>query len=101
MVDRLAARLGAIVTRRNPDGSAERDLRTTLMSAGMYTLTPDEHFVIASHPDHSAVTVAAGFSGHGFKFTTVVGEILADLAETGSTKHPIDFFSPTRFQYTL
>ncbi|ARQ70008.1 N-methyl-L-tryptophan oxidase [Streptomyces marincola] len=62
----------------------------------MYTTTPDEHFVIAPHPAHPAVTVACGFSGHGFKFVPVVGEILADLALTGSTPHPIELFSPGR-----
>ncbi|WP_052849993.1 N-methyl-L-tryptophan oxidase [Streptomyces avicenniae] len=63
----------------------------------MYTTTPDEHFVIAPHPAHQAVTVACGFSGHGFKFVPVVGEILADLALTGATAHPIDLFRPDRF----
>jgi sarcosine oxidase len=43
------------------------------------------------------VTVACGFSGHGFKFVPVVGEILADLATTGSTEHPIALFDPRRF----
>ncbi|WP_049579443.1 N-methyl-L-tryptophan oxidase [Streptomyces sp. SBT349] len=62
----------------------------------MYTTTPDEHFVIAPHPAHEAVTVACGFSGHGFKFVPVVGEILADLALTGSTAHPIELFRPGR-----
>ena len=62
----------------------------------MYTTTPDEHFVIATHPAHHQVTVACGFSGHGFKFVPVVGEILADLAITGSTDHPIDLFDPGR-----
>ena len=62
-----------------------------------YTLTPDEHFVLATHPDHSAVAIAAGFSGHGFKFTPVVGEVLADLALTGATAHPISLFDPARF----
>jgi sarcosine oxidase len=62
----------------------------------MYSNTPDEHFVIARHPGHEAVTVAAGFSGHGFKFVTVVGEILADLAGTGTTAHPIALFDPRR-----
>jgi sarcosine oxidase len=62
----------------------------------MYSNTPDEHFVIARHPGHEAVTVAAGFSGHGFKFVTVVGEILADLATTGTTAHPIALFDPRR-----
>lgn len=65
-------------------------------AACMYTMTKDEHFVLALHPDHPQVAVAAGFSGHGFKFTTVVGEILADLACAGRTAHPIDLFSPQR-----
>ena len=63
----------------------------------MYTNTPDQHFVISPHPDHPQVTVAAGFSGHGYKFCSVVGEILADLSTTGETRHPIDLFSPSRF----
>ena len=62
----------------------------------MYTTTPDEHFVIARHPGHERVTVACGFSGHGFKFVPVVGEILADLALTGRTEHPIALFDPSR-----
>jgi sarcosine oxidase len=62
----------------------------------MYTNTPDEHFVISVHPEHPQVAIAAGFSGHGFKFCGVVGEILADLATEGETGHPTDLFSPTR-----
>jgi len=62
----------------------------------MYSNTPDQHFVIARHPDCSRVTVACGFSGHGFKFVPVVGEILADLATEGSTDHPIALFDPRR-----
>jgi sarcosine oxidase len=66
--------------------------------ACMYTNTPDEHFVISVHPDHPQVAIAAGFSGHGYKFCSVVGEILADLATAGSTRHPIDLFSPARLK---
>jgi sarcosine oxidase len=62
----------------------------------MYTNTPDEHFVISTHPDHPQAAIAAGFSGHGFKFCGVVGEILADLATEGETDHPIHLFSPIR-----
>ena len=62
----------------------------------MYSNTPDQHFVLAKHPEHANVTVACGFSGHGFKFVPVVGEVLADLATTGSTAHPIDLFDPRR-----
>ena len=66
--------------------------------ACMYTNTPDQHFVISSHPEHPQVVVACGFSGHGYKFCSVVGEILADLATEGSTRHPINLFSPTRLK---
>ncbi len=65
-------------------------------AACMYTTTPDEHFVIAAHPDHEQVTIACGFSGHGFKFVPVVGEILADLATEGATSHPSGLFDPRR-----
>jgi sarcosine oxidase len=64
--------------------------------ACMYTNTPDEHFVISVHPEHPGVAIACGFSGHGYKFCSVVGEILADLAIEGSTRHEIDLFSPAR-----
>jgi sarcosine oxidase len=63
----------------------------------LYTLTPDGDFVLGRHPRHDAVSVAAGFSGHGFKFVPVIGEILADLAQHGATDHPIDMFAPDRF----
>jgi sarcosine oxidase len=74
------------------------DLPGTFLRAKtcLYSNTPDEHFVIARHPAHEAVTVACGFSGHGFKFVPVVGEIIADLATTGTTDHPIDLFHPRR-----
>ncbi|ADT99038.1 MULTISPECIES: N-methyl-L-tryptophan oxidase [Mycolicibacterium] len=66
----------------------------------MYANTPDQHFVIARHPDSERVTVACGFSGHGFKFVPVVGEILADLAISGATAHPISLFDPRRLVTT-
>jgi sarcosine oxidase len=63
----------------------------------MYTMTPDGHFVIDRHPRHGRVLVAAGFSGHGFKFASVVGEALADLATTGRTDLPVGFLGLDRF----
>ncbi|HYM70122.1 MAG TPA: N-methyl-L-tryptophan oxidase [bacterium] len=63
----------------------------------MYTNTPDLNFVIGPHPAAPQCIVAAGFSGHGFKFASVVGEILADLATDGTTRHSIGLFAPTRF----
>ena len=66
--------------------------------ACMYTNTPDLNFVISRHPEHPQVVIACGFSGHGYKFCSVVGEILADLATEGSTSHTIDLFSPARLK---
>ena len=63
----------------------------------MYTNTPDMHFVIGPHPAEEGVFIASGFSGHGFKFAPVVGEVLADLVVDGVTRLPIDPFSPARF----
>jgi monomeric sarcosine oxidase len=63
----------------------------------LYTMSPDHHFVVGLHPEHRQVAVAAGFSGHGFKFASVIGEALADLALAGATPLPTDFLGPTRF----
>lgn len=57
----------------------------------LYTMTPDEHFVIDRHPQYDNVCFAAGFSGHGFKFASVVGEIMADLALRDRTDLPAGF----------
>jgi sarcosine oxidase len=57
----------------------------------LYTLTPDAHFVIDAHPDADQVVFASACSGHGFKFASVVGELLADLATTGQTDPAADF----------
>lgn len=62
----------------------------------MYANSPDGHFVVGRHPRHERVLVAGGFSGHGFKFAPVIGEILADLATNGATDHAIDLFDPAR-----
>jgi sarcosine oxidase len=63
-----------------------------------YTLTPDHHFVIGRHPDADSVVIASPCSGHGYKFASVIGEILSDLAIDGATRHPIDLFDPNRFR---
>lgn len=63
----------------------------------MYTNSPDGHFIIGKHPQHDRVNLACGLSGHGFKFASVLGEALADLASRGSSPLPIQFLSPTRF----
>ena len=56
-----------------------------------YTLSPDEHFIVDQHPLYDRVSFAAGLSGHGFKFTGVLGEVLADLTCDGTTSLPIGF----------
>ncbi|HUY36092.1 MAG TPA: N-methyl-L-tryptophan oxidase [Pirellulales bacterium] len=70
--------------------------RMTRHSVCMYTMTRDAHFVVDRHPDDPRVVFAAGLSGHGFKFTTVLGEALADLATAGRTALPIGFLSAQR-----
>jgi sarcosine oxidase len=66
-------------------------------STCLFTNTPDEHFLLDVLPDAPAVSIAGGCSGHGFKFCSVVGEILADLALDGGTRHDISLFALRRF----
>jgi sarcosine oxidase len=63
----------------------------------LFTNSPDEHFIIDAVPGLPGAVVAAGFSGHGFKFCSVVGEILAELADDGTTRHDIAFLRLGRF----
>jgi glycine/D-amino acid oxidase-like deaminating enzyme len=65
-------------------------------SVCMYTLSPDRHFIVDRHPEFENVAIGAGFSGHGFKFTSVIGEALADLALDGRTALPIGSLSLNR-----
>jgi monomeric sarcosine oxidase len=67
----------------------------------LYTLTPDKDFVVDQHPDYPQVVIGAGFSGHGFKFTTLMGKMLADLAVDGSTPHDTSLFKLSRFQMVI
>ncbi len=60
----------------------------------MYTVTPDEHFIVDVE---GPVAYASACSGHGFKFASVMGEVLADLALDGTTRHPVGFLSASRF----
>jgi sarcosine oxidase len=62
----------------------------------MFTNTPDEHFVVDRHPDYPQVVVGAGFSGHGFKLSSAIGEALAALA-VGERDHHLDLFRADRF----
>ncbi|HEY9682212.1 MAG TPA: N-methyl-L-tryptophan oxidase [Drouetiella sp.] len=63
----------------------------------LYTRTPDEDFIIDKLPGYPHVVIASVCSGHGFKFASVAGRILADLSERGTTKHGIDQFAISRF----
>jgi sarcosine oxidase len=62
-----------------------------------YTMSPDEHFLLDQHPEMPQVAFAAGLSGHGFKFTSVLGEVLADFALEGHTQLPISHLRLGRF----
>ena len=64
----------------------------------MYSLTPDSNFVIDRHPQHANVILCGGFSGHGFKFAPVIGEIAAELALERGSRHRIDFLSLQRLR---
>lgn len=70
---------------------------TLSLQTCMFTNSPDEHFLIGRLPHQPQVAVAAGFSGHGFKFASVVGEILAELALDGRSRHDLDLFRLDRF----
>jgi sarcosine oxidase len=62
----------------------------------IYTRSTDEHFVLGLHPSASQIVLASPCSGHGFKFASIFGEILADLAITRATDKPVEFFRPSR-----
>jgi len=71
-----------------PEGSGP----TMALRACLFTNTPDGHFILDRHPDYRQVILASPCSGHGYKFASVIGEILADLATgDGATRHDIGF----------
>jgi sarcosine oxidase len=76
------------VSRYFPDANGA----TVEMKTCLFTNSPDEHFIIDRLPDAPQVALAAGCSGHAFKFSSVVGEILADLALDGGTKLNVELF---------
>jgi sarcosine oxidase len=91
--------------RREPDSIDENLLRqfagryfpdgcgpTMALRTCMFTNTPDEHFILDRHPEYPQVILASPCSGHGYKFCSVIGEIIADLAiDKGATRHEIEF----------
>jgi sarcosine oxidase len=70
---------------------------THVMKTCLYTNTPDENFILDMLPGYNNVVIATGFSGHGFKFASVVGEIMTDLAVRGKTNLPIGFLNAQRY----
>jgi sarcosine oxidase len=88
------ARVQAFLADRLPGVSAQ----PTGHAVCMYTMTTDEHFLVDRHPRWPQAAFVAGLSGHGFKFTPVLGEILAQLVLDGGSPHPIGFLSPRRFE---
>jgi sarcosine oxidase len=85
--------LRAFATRYFPDGAGP----TVALRPCMFTNTPDGHFIIDRHAGYPQIIFASPCSGHGFKFASVLGEILADLSEQGETSHAIDLFRTARF----
>lgn len=71
--------------------------RLRAMKTCIYTMTPDEDFVIDLLPSDQRIVIASPCSGHGFKFAGVIGEILADLSTAGATRHDISRFRIGRF----
>jgi sarcosine oxidase len=85
--------LRAFALRYFPEGAGP----TLMLKSCLFTNSPDRHFILDLHPEHPEVAIAAGFSGHGYKFCSVVGEVMADLAQRGETRHDIEFFRLKRF----
>jgi sarcosine oxidase len=87
------AALRAFASRYFPDGAGP----TVMLKACIFTNSPDEHFLVGTLADAPQVSVFSGESGHGYKFASVMGEILADLATDGETRHDIGLFRLDRF----
>jgi sarcosine oxidase len=84
--------LRAFARRYFPDGAGA----ALMLKACMFTNTPDHHFILDRHPTYPEVAIAAGFSGHGYKFCSVIGEVMADLVQDRQG-HDIEFFRLARF----
>lgn len=70
---------------------------TMSLKSCMFTNAPDGHFIVDLHPEFPQVSFASACSGHGYKFASVIGEILADLAQRQSCRHDISLFALSRF----
>jgi sarcosine oxidase len=85
--------LRAAIDRYFPDASGP----TLMLETCLFTNSPDEHFILDHHPASRRVVIAAGFSGHGYKFCSVVGEIMADLLLEAGPRHDRSRFRLDRF----
>ncbi|HET7684935.1 MAG TPA: N-methyl-L-tryptophan oxidase [Candidatus Limnocylindria bacterium] len=85
--------LRGFMERHLPDAAGP----TEMLKACIFTNAPDEHFIVDRLPDAPQVTLVSACSGHGFKFCSVIGEICADLAIDGATRHDIGLFRLDRF----
>jgi monomeric sarcosine oxidase len=90
--DRMAA-LQAHITRWLPQAAG----KTLLTQTCRYTSTPDHEFIVDLHPHYPQIVIGSPCSGHGFKFGVLIGSILADLVESGTTSHAIERFRLSRF----
>jgi monomeric sarcosine oxidase len=95
-LDPIAA-MAAKYMPRLAGGYPESRSRLVRSTTCLYTVTPDENFIVDHHPKFNNVVFAAGFSGHGFKFAPLIAVALADLVEQGKTSLLIDFLSLGRF----
>ena len=85
--------LRAFARRYFPEGEGP----TLMLKACMFTNTPDRHFILDRHPAHPEVSIASACSGHGYKFCSVVGEVMADLVQDERGRHDIELFRLGRF----
>lgn len=73
------------------------NLRDVKYSSCLYDMTPDSHFILSNHPHFPQVAFAVGLSGHGYKMSNIIGEILVDLVTKNSTAYDLSFLSLNRF----
>lgn len=83
----------AIVRKTLPD--ADGPLCSAVVC--MYTNMPDHHFLIDAHPAHPQVVIGSSCSGHGFKFSSAIGEVLADMATEVPLRFDLSLFRVRRF----
>ncbi len=94
---RVHARIQDFVTERFPALIPTPIHRTTCL----YTNTPDHHFILDRHPSWEHIVIAAGFSGHGFKFGPVIGELLTALVMDEAPAVPLETFRLARLNAPL